>query len=105
VGELEAAIESFRRTMGIVSDRKHQIEVHADGYPPLDLRQLATLETMGNEISEPRWADMPLTILTEVASLYPSRGIDGTPEVLITAGKSAFGRVSDCWNISHVIFD
>jgi D-serine deaminase-like pyridoxal phosphate-dependent protein len=36
-------------------------------------------------------ADMPLTILTEVVSMYPGRGTNETTEALIAAGRSAFG--------------
>lgn len=39
-------------------------------------------------------ADMPLTIMTEVTSVYPGRGRDGTTEALIAAGTSALGSES-----------
>lgn len=39
--------------------------------------------------------DMPLTILTEVTSLYPNRGVNDRAEALIAAGTSAFGPESD----------
>jgi D-serine deaminase-like pyridoxal phosphate-dependent protein len=39
--------------------------------------------------------DMPLSILTEVTSTYPSRGDNLQTEALIAAGKSALGQDAD----------
>jgi D-serine ammonia-lyase len=38
---------------------------------------------------------MPLSILTEITSLYSGRGGNGKTEALIAAGQSAFGPESD----------
>ena len=67
----------------------HEIELHAGVYPFLDLQQLATHASpsaMGTELST---ADIALTILSEVASLYPNRK---SPEALLAAGSLALGR-------------
>lgn len=69
------------------------LEIHAGVYPTLDIQQLATnaLPTSG-----PRamlsWSDLALTILAEIASFYPARGPNGSPEALIGAGSIALGR-------------
>lgn len=68
-----------------------ELEIHAGVYPILDMQQLATaaspsaVEASGNISAE----DIALTILTEVASVYPGRE---TPEALIAAGSLALGR-------------
>lgn len=68
-----------------------ELEIHAGVYPILDIQQLATaaspsaVEVSGNISTE----DIALTILTEVASVYPGRE---TPEALIAAGSLALGR-------------
>ena len=67
----------------------HEIELHAGVYPFLDLQQLATHASpsaLGTELST---ADIAVTILSEVASLYPNRD---TPEALLAAGSLALGR-------------
>ena len=69
--------------------RFHELELHAGVYPFLDLQQLATHagpSAMGMERST---ADLALTILAEVASLYPHRE---EPEALLAAGSLALGR-------------
>lgn len=84
---------------------KDRIELHAGVYPLLDLQQVATqaspsaaatnLSTSsGPSPSNPASCplstnDIGLTILVEVASLYPNRS---PPEALIAAGSLALGR-------------
>ena len=38
------------------------------------------------------WSDLAFTVVAEVASIYPGRGKNGTPEVLINAGIIALAR-------------
>ena len=49
------------------------------------------------------WNDLAFTILAEVASLYPGRGPNGSPEALVGAGCIALGRepckAYDGWGI------
>lgn len=78
------------------------IELHAGVYPLLDLQQIATQASpsataMSFSTSSPSTlppcalstSDIGLTILAEVASLYPNRS---PPEALIAAGSLALGR-------------
>ena len=69
------------------------IELHAGVYPFLDMQQLATkaspsLQVDGTTV-EKGLSDIALTILAEVASVYPHRV---PPEALIAAGSLALGR-------------
>ena len=80
--------EGFRRYIQDIATY-HEIEVHAGVYPILDLQQLATrtnrrVPSPNGELST---ADLALTILAEVVSIYPERG-----EALIAAGTLALGR-------------
>ena len=69
------------------------LELHAGVYPFLDIQQLATQASPSAVVSQAQTAlstaDLALTILTEVASLYRNRP---TSEVLIAAGSLALGR-------------
>ena len=74
----------------------HAIEIHAGVYPFLDMQQLATqaspsARTTNRESDNPglSTADIALTIMTEVASVYESRD---KSEALIAAGSLALGR-------------
>ena len=73
----------------------HSIELHAGVYPYLDMQQLAThaSPSAAGDLMNPRppicHADLALTILVEVASVYESRD---ELEVLIAAGTLALGR-------------
>ena len=74
----------------------HTIEIHAGVYPFLDMQQLATQASpsglttnAGHKTSGLSTADIALTIMTEVASMYESRDV---PEALIAAGSLALGR-------------
>ncbi|TPX08399.1 uncharacterized protein E0L32_010129 [Thyridium curvatum] len=83
--ELETLIAELRSSPSTAA-----LEVHAGVYPLLDLQQLAT-----HARSEDRGlaaSDLALTVLAEVASVYPGRGYDGTAEALINAGSLALGR-------------
>ena len=67
----------------------HEIELHAGVYPILDLQQLATRthRRPSSPNAELSTADLALTILAEVVSIYPERG-----EALVAAGTLALGR-------------
>jgi D-serine deaminase-like pyridoxal phosphate-dependent protein len=66
-----------------------ELEVHAGVYPTLDLQQLSTHARNGSLMS---YNNIAISVLVEVGSLYPGRGIGGTTEALVTAGTLALGR-------------
>lgn len=66
-----------------------QLEVHAGVYPTLDLQQLATHARDKSLMSA---SSIAISVLVEVASLYPRRGPSETTEALINAGCLALGR-------------
>ena len=85
----EALIESVK-ALGFT------LELHAGVYPFLDMQQLATKASPSATVKdsasqEPTitTADIALTVMTEVASLYGDRE---SPEALIAAGSLALGR-------------
>ena len=72
------------------------LELHAGVYPFLDMQQLATkaspsaaVENSASQEPTITTADVALTVMTEVASLYGDRE---SPEALIAAGSLALGR-------------
>ena len=76
----------------------HVIELHAGVYPLLDMQQLATQASPSSQPhsnpteddkSSLSTADIALTIMAEVASVYEDRD---SPEALIAAGSLALGR-------------
>jgi D-serine ammonia-lyase len=87
------AISALRATIAAIREQKCAIEVHAGVYPTLDIQQLSThaLPTEGPHAIL-TWNDLALTIVAEVASVYPSRGKNGTPEALLGSGTLALGR-------------
>jgi len=87
------AVAALRATISSIRDAGCKIEIHAGVYPTLDLQQLAThaLPTEGPHAML-TWSDLAFTVVAEVASFYPGRGKNGTPEVLIAAGCLALGR-------------
>ncbi|KAI9648434.1 hypothetical protein NHQ30_003068 [Ciborinia camelliae] len=82
-------ISALKATIGAINDGGCVIEVHAGVYPMLDMQQLAT-HALPEDLID--WSSVAITILAEIASLYPSRGESGSPEALITAGTLALGR-------------
>ncbi|KAA8575178.1 hypothetical protein EYC84_004376 [Monilinia fructicola] len=82
-------IAALKATIGAIRDAGCEIEIHAGVYPMLDMQQLATHALPEDILS---WSSVAITILAEVACLYPSRGESGSPEALITAGSLAIGR-------------
>lgn len=85
----QTAIAALRGTIQEIKSKDCEIELHAGVYPVLDVQQLAT-----HALSSPMmsWSDLALTIMAEVASIYPGRGKSGHSEVLIAAGSLALGR-------------
>ncbi|KAF7871687.1 hypothetical protein EAF04_003794 [Stromatinia cepivora] len=81
-------ISALKATMGAIRDVGCEIEIHVGVYPMLDMQQLATHALPDDILS----SSVAITILAEIASLYPSRGAAGSPETLITAGFLALGR-------------
>ncbi|KAK0657364.1 putative serine dehydratase domain-containing protein [Cercophora newfieldiana] len=66
-----------------------KLEVHAGVYPTLDLQQLATHARDSSLMTS---SDIAVTVLAEVASVYPTRGASSTTEALLAAGALALGR-------------
>jgi D-serine deaminase-like pyridoxal phosphate-dependent protein len=91
--EEEKAISALRATIEAIRDVGCNIEIHAGVYPTLDVQQLAThaLPKSGPH-AQLGWDDLAFTVIAEVASLYPGRGANGSPEALIAAGSLALGR-------------
>ncbi|KAL2157036.1 hypothetical protein VTH06DRAFT_7943, partial [Thermothelomyces fergusii] len=88
----EGAGDEVREVERCVADLKAQgyaLEVHAGVYPTLDLQQLAT---HARDASLMTAEDIAISVLAEVASIYPGRGANGTTEALVTAGTLALGR-------------
>lgn len=86
VATLSTLLTTLRAAGGL------HLEVHAGVYPTLDLQQLATHARDAALLSS---ADIAISVLAEVASLYPGRGTDGdtnTDEALLNAGSLALGR-------------
>ncbi|PQE20363.1 D-serine dehydratase protein [Rutstroemia sp. NJR-2017a BBW] len=79
-------VSALKATIGALRELGHEIELHAGVYPVLDLQQLATHALPENILG---FSSLGLTILAEVASLYPSRGTSNSSEALITAGSLA----------------
>ena len=88
IAKLKKVIERVKAT--------HAIEIHAGVYPFLDMQQLATQASPSALPANPKYdnsglstADIALTVMAEVASVYESRD---SPEALIAAGSLALGR-------------
>ncbi|OTA82138.1 hypothetical protein M434DRAFT_84978 [Hypoxylon sp. CO27-5] len=65
------------------------LEVHAGVYPTLDIQQLAAHARDSRTLNSSMVA---ISVLADVASIYPSRGPDGCTEALVNAGCIALGR-------------
>ncbi|PBP24284.1 hypothetical protein BUE80_DR004845 [Diplocarpon rosae] len=83
------AIAALRATTDLILTNGCTIEIHAGVYPILDIQQLATHALPASSLT---WANLALTILAEVASVYPTRGAAASPEILISSGVLALGR-------------
>jgi len=93
--EENIAISALRATIQVIKDTNSTIEIHAGVYPTLDIQQLSThaLPFSGAHAAL-GWNDLALTIVAEIASIYPNRGPNNTNEYLIAAGTLALGRES-----------
>ncbi|KAG0651355.1 D-serine deaminase [Hyphodiscus hymeniophilus] len=89
VEEARAHSQKLITTLSLIRKAGFTIEIHAGVYPVLDLQQLAAHARPRSQIS---WSSLGMTILSEVVSLYPERGVNGSTEVLIAAGGLALGR-------------
>ncbi|KAI1421387.1 putative serine dehydratase domain-containing protein [Xylaria sp. FL1777] len=65
------------------------LEVHAGVYPTLDVQQLAARACDARYLNA---SAVAVTVLAEVASVYPGRGADGSAEAMVNAGSLALGR-------------
>ncbi|KAI2625995.1 putative serine dehydratase domain-containing protein [Hypomontagnella submonticulosa] len=65
------------------------LEVHAGVYPTLDMQQLAAHARDSSFLNSTK---IGVSVLADVASVYPSRGPDGATEALVNAGCIALGR-------------
>jgi D-serine ammonia-lyase len=85
----QTAIAALKGTIQEIQSKDCEVELHAGVYPVLDVQQLAT-----HALSSPMltWLDLALTVIVEVASVYPGRGKGGRSEALIAAGSLALGR-------------
>ncbi|KAL2199380.1 putative serine dehydratase domain-containing protein [Corynascus similis CBS 632.67] len=79
-------VEKFVREL---KGKGFALEVHAGVYPTLDMQQLAT---HARDESLMTADDIAISVIAEVASIYPGRGVNGTTEALINAGTLALGR-------------
>ena len=88
-GHDSPALKEMSTLLAEMSAAGYALEIHAGVYPTLDLQQLAT---HARDDSLMTHSDIAITVLAEVASVYPGRGRDGTAEALITSGTLALGR-------------
>ncbi|RFU33805.1 hypothetical protein B7463_g2555, partial [Scytalidium lignicola] len=90
------AISALRGTISILKERNCSLEIHA-----------APSEGPNATLT---WSNLAFTVVAEVASIYPGRGVNGTPEVLLGLGSIGLGRepckaysgwgILSPWNIS-----
>ncbi|CAK7227278.1 hypothetical protein SBRCBS47491_006516 [Sporothrix bragantina] len=80
----------LRTKLADLSSQDYTLEVHAGVQPVLDLQQLAT-HSWGHT-GRAETDDLALTILVDVASIYPGRGAQNSDEILVNAGCLALGR-------------
>lgn len=88
--ESESA-RDFATVMKLCTDSANcRMELHAGVYTTLDLQQLSTRVMASPD--ELGVEDIALSILAEVVSIYPGRGVKGGDEALVTAGTIGLGR-------------
>ena len=85
-------VATLRAKLADLTAQGYTLEVHAGVQPVLDLQQLAT-HSWGHA-GRAETDDLALTILVDVASVYPGRraGAASGDEILINAGCLALGR-------------
>ncbi|KAI0444902.1 putative serine dehydratase domain-containing protein [Xylaria telfairii] len=74
------------------------LEVHAGVYPTLDVQQLAAHAADATYLNS---SAIAISVLAEVASLYPGRGAGETTEAMVNAGSLALGR-EPCQDMGEV---
>ena len=89
LGDVEALTQQVTQQVRNLKDRGFQLEIHAGVDPTLDLQQLATHARDCELLNS---SNIALTILADVASIYPGRGENGTTEALINVGCLGLGR-------------
>lgn len=85
-GNLDATTKQAKESLDQIKE-SFDIEIHAGAYCTLDMQQLASRSRPKN--TNLGYDDVALTVLAEVASLYPHRS---PPEALIASGCLALGR-------------
>lgn len=83
---LDTATKQAKQSLERVKEA-FNIEIHAGAYCTLDMQQLAARSRPEN--TNLGYDDVALTVLAEVASLYPHRS---PPQALIASGSLALGR-------------
>ncbi|KAI1175565.1 putative serine dehydratase domain-containing protein [Nemania sp. FL0916] len=74
------------------------LEVHAGVYPTFDIQQLAA---HGSDARYLNAAAIAVSVLADVASVYPGRGPQASSEALVNAGSLALGR-EPCMDMGKV---
>jgi len=90
--EETSAITAIKSTISSIRETGCKLEMHAGVYPVLDVQQLSTHALPSSGAQAVTFDDIAITVVAEVASLYPGRGAGGTIEALIGAGTLALGR-------------
>lgn len=88
-GSMRPFEEELKELWGGWQKEGYVLEIHAGVYPTLDLQQVATHARHIGLLSE---EDIGISVVAEVASVYPTRGQNSKPEALINAGSLALGR-------------
>lgn len=83
---------TLRAKLNDLASQGYELEVHAGVRPVLDLQQLATHSWGGGNSGRAETDDLALTVMADVASIYPGRGAQGGNEILVNAGCLALGR-------------
>ncbi|RYP61371.1 hypothetical protein DL771_010158 [Monosporascus sp. 5C6A] len=100
-GSSDAATPAAR-VKSLIADLKADgflVEVHAGVYPTLDLQQLATHSR--DAARQLTASAIGISLLAEVASVYPGRGPGGSTQALVNAGTLALGR-EPCQDLGEV---
>jgi len=87
--DAESKDQSEGIRLDVNADEISTLEFHAGVYPLLDMQQLSTGTALKEDGGRKGYADMALTVLAEVNSIYEDRD---EMQALITAGCLALGR-------------
>ncbi|KAI0468495.1 putative serine dehydratase domain-containing protein [Xylaria cf. heliscus] len=97
-GAGEAATAQIKDLMARMRADGLTLEVHAGVYPTLDVQQLAAHACDAKFLNP---SAIAISVLAEVASLYPGRGPGGATEAMVNAGSLALGR-EPCQDMGEV---